>query len=238
MMNYRNLKTGLPLQSYDLWEERQGVLTFTVSAVYGGLIAAANFTEAFGEIELAQEYREGARFMREGMDKYLYLEKEKRFARMVNFNPDGSLTIDATVDASLYGIFAFGAYKPDDEKVKNTMQQIYDRLWCKTPVGGLARYENDGYYRISQETPGNPWFVTTLWMAQYEIARAQKREDLQRALSILEWAADHALPSGVLAEQVNPLTNEPLSVSPLTWSHGTLIAVVNEYLKKHHEIHP
>ena len=39
MMNYRNPKTGLPLHSFDLWEERQGILTFTVSAVYGGLIS-------------------------------------------------------------------------------------------------------------------------------------------------------------------------------------------------------
>ena len=48
--------------------------------------------------------------MRQAMDRYLYLEKEKRFARMINFRKDGSIDIDATVDASLYGIFAFGTY--------------------------------------------------------------------------------------------------------------------------------
>jgi glucoamylase len=232
MMNYRDPKTGLPLPSYDLWEERQGVLTFTVSAVYGGLIAASNFTEAFGELELTRDYREGAALMRQAMDRYLYLEKEKRFARMVNFKKDGSLEIDATVDASVYGIFAFGAYKADDEKVQSTMQQVYDRLWCKTKVGGLARYENDPYYRMDEKTVGNPWFTTTLWLAQYAIASAKTLDELNKALPILEWAADHALPSGVLAEQVNPNTNEPLSVSPLTWSHGTYIAAVQEYLNK------
>ena len=75
MMNYRDPKTGLPLPSYDLWEERRGVLTFTVSAVYGGLMAAANFTEAFGEKELAEQYRDGALRMRKAMDQYLYMEK-------------------------------------------------------------------------------------------------------------------------------------------------------------------
>ncbi len=229
MINYRDMKTGLPLPSYDLWEERQGVLTFTCSAVYGGLIAAANFTEAFGEIELSQEYREGANQIRQGMDRYLYLEKEKRFARMINFHKDGSIEVDATVDASLYGIFAFGAYSADDEKVKNTMEQVINRLWYK---GGLARYENDSYYRFSQEGPGNPWFVTTLWIAQYYIAIAKQVKDLDKALHILEWVADHALNSGVLAEQINPETDEPLSVSPLTWSHGTYIAVVQEYINK------
>jgi len=232
MMNYRDMKTGLPLPSYDLWEERQGVLTFTVSTVYGGLMAAAHFTEAFGEMELANDYREGAALLRQGMDKYLYLEKEKRFARMVNFKKDGSIEVDATIDASVYGIFAFGAYSADDEKVKSTMQQVYDRLWCKTNVGGLARYENDTYYRINNEVTGNPWFVTTLWLAQYSIALAKTKEELKKAMTILEWVSDHALPSGVLAEQVHPITNEPLSVSPLTWSHGTYIATVQQYLNK------
>lgn len=232
MMNYRDLKTGLPHPSYDLWEERQGIPTFTVAAVYGGLIAAANFTEAFGETDLAKEYRDGAHLIRQAMDKYLYLEPEKRFARMVTFKKDGSMEVDKTIDASVYGIFAFGAYSPDDEKVKTTMEQVHEKLWCKTTVGGLARYENDPYYHSNPNVTGNPWFITTLWLAQYYIARAKAKEDLKSALSILEWVADHALPSGVLAEQVNPDTNEPLSVSPLTWSHGTYIAVVQEYIGK------
>ncbi|MES2344521.1 MAG: glycoside hydrolase family 15 protein [Chlamydiota bacterium] len=230
MMNYRDEKTGLPLPSYDLWEERQGVLTFTVATVFGGLMAAANFTEAFGEKELAEEYRKGAAKMRAAMDRYLYLEKEGRFARMINFSRDGSIQIDATIDASVYGIFAFGAYSPNDEKVKNSMNQVYATLW--QPQGGLARYENDSYYRANSEGPGNPWFVTTLWLAQYYIAIAKNKQDLEKALNIMHWVADHALPSGVLAEQVNPLTHKPLSVSPLTWSHATYITAVKEYLSK------
>ena len=236
MMNYRDTKTGLPLPSYDLWEERQGILTFTVSAVYGGLMAAAQFTEAFGETDLAQEYREGASRMRQAMDKYLYLEKEERFARMINFGKDGAVEVDATIDASLYGIFAFGAYAPDEEKVRNTMAQVRYTLWSRTDVGGLARYENDLYYRTNNDGPGNPWFVTTLWLAQYYIAAARTKSDLEKALELMHWVEQHALPSGVLAEQVNPNTNEPLSVSPLTWSHGTYIAVVREYLNKYQEV--
>ncbi len=40
MCNYRDTRTGLPLPSYDLWEERWGVHAFTVATVYGGLKAA------------------------------------------------------------------------------------------------------------------------------------------------------------------------------------------------------
>ena len=69
---------------------------------------------------------------------------------MINFNEDGTIEIDSTVDASsFYGLFAFGAYEPNDEKVTSTMQQVYEKLWCKTDVGGLARYENDCGERFS-----------------------------------------------------------------------------------------
>ena len=139
----------------------------------------------------------------------------------MNFKKDGSVVVDSTIDASLYWIFAFGAYRPNDEKVKNTMEQVVAHL---SSAGGIARYENDPYYR--QNSNSNPWFICTLWIAQYYIATG----DQKNALRYLEWVADHALPSGVLAEQVNPQNGEPLSVSPLTWSHGSFIQTVQQFI--------
>ncbi|NOT46456.1 MAG: glycoside hydrolase family 15 protein, partial [Acidobacteria bacterium] len=63
-------------------------------------------------------------------------------------------------------------------------------------------------------------------------ALAKTEKELGRALEILEWVAASALPSGVLAEQMNPETGEPASVSPLTWSHSTFVATVMNYLHK------
>lgn len=115
------------------------------------------------------------------------------------------------------------------------MQAVRDRLWVRTDVGGVARYENDHYHQISQDignVPGNPWFICTLWLAQWCIAAARSLDDLAPVLEILSWAADHALPSGVMSEQVHPYTNAPLSVSPLTWSHATLVLTVREYVAR------
>jgi GH15 family glucan-1,4-alpha-glucosidase len=36
----------------------------------------------------------------------------------------------------------------------------------------------------------------------------------------------------VLSEQVDPYTKAPISVSPLTWSHATVVSLVNEYVRK------
>lgn len=99
----------------------------------------------------------------------------------------------------------------------------------------MARYENDYYHQVSQDiqnAPGNPWFICTLWLAQYAIAAAGDLRSLQEALPVLEWVASRALPSGVLAEQVHPYSGAPLSVSPLTWSHATFVTAVAEYLER------
>jgi len=113
------------------------------------------------------------------------------------------------------------------------MNAIKNRLWVKTGVGGLARYEGDKYHSAADDisnVPGNPWFICTLWLAQWYIAKAKNMNELKEAIPILQWAASRALPSGVLAEQVHPFTNQPLSVSPLTWSHAAFVAAVLEYL--------
>jgi ferredoxin len=115
------------------------------------------------------------------------------------------------------------------------MQAVEDKLWIKTKVGGVARYENDYYHKVSSDianVPGNPWFICTLWLADYFISRAKNSADLKKALPIFEWCANHALESGVLAEQVHPHTNAPLSVSPLTWSHATVVSTAIKYLEK------
>ena len=115
------------------------------------------------------------------------------------------------------------------------MSAIAEKLWVKTRVGGVARYENDYYHRISNDiaaVPGNPWFICTLWLADYFITRATTTAELKAALPIFEWTAGHALESGILAEQVNPYTNDPISVSPLTWSHATVVSTAIKYLEK------
>src|SRR4051812_17046044 len=257
MVRYRDARTGLPLPSYDLWEERWGVHAFTVAAVYGGLKAAHNFAVAFGDRERAAVYGKAAEEMKAGAAKYLFSEKLNRFVRRLvprdtpkppdchtyeepaplMFDADCAdvYEVDETIDASLYAIFKFHMFEADDPRVASTMKAVEQKLWVKTRVGGIARYENDYYHRVSNnivDIPGNPWFICTLWLADYYISRARTAEELKLALPIFEWTAAHALESGVLAEQVNPYTNAPLSVSPLTWSHATVVSTAIKYLEK------
>ncbi len=83
LVSYREPTTKLPGPSYDLWEERRGILTFTCGSVIGGLHAAAQFATIFGECDLARRYETAAQEIRQGMDTHLWRPELGRFARMV-----------------------------------------------------------------------------------------------------------------------------------------------------------
>ncbi|MGI8787668.1 MAG: glycoside hydrolase family 15 protein [Pyrinomonadaceae bacterium] len=232
MCAFRDEKLRLPLPSWNLWENQRGIHTFTCSTVVGGLRAAANFARLFAEHARAEKYEAVADEIIAAMREYLYSPKDERFLRALNFHGDEHYESDATIDASLFGAFYFGAFSARDEMVKNTMRAIEETLSIKTEIGGIGRFENDDYMRVADDTNGNAWFICTLWLADYYIAVSQSKEDLRKALEILEWTTKRAQPSGVLAEQVNPLTGEAVSVSPLTWSHSTFVATTLRYLEK------
>lgn len=235
MLGHVDPATGLPLPSYDLWEERWGVHTFTVAAVVAGLRAAASLASAFGEEERAERYRVGAERMIEGLRNVLWSGSERRFARMASVEPE-PYVLDLTLDASLFGLVEFDVLPPDDPQVSSTLEQVAERLLVRTDVGGLARYEDDRYWQAEKQdlakVPGNPWFVATLWLARYRLGQARAPEDLAAGRALIEWAAERALPSGVMAEQLHPYTGEPLSVSPLTWSQAAYVSAVLDYAER------
>jgi len=239
LMNYVDQQTGLPLPSYDLWEERWGVHAFTVAAVVAGLRAVGRLATEFGETERAARYLGAADRMVDGARAVLWSEREQRFARMATPGASGYV-LDMTVDSSLFGLVLLGALPPDDPQAASTLHQVEDRLWVRTDVGGVARYHNDYYQQVERKdlsrVPGNPWFVCTMWLARYRLQRAVTEEDLVPGLKLLEWASERALPSGTMAEQLHPYTGEPLSVSPLTWSHAEYVRAVQEYIERHSRV--
>ncbi len=239
LCHYRDEDTGLPLPSYDLWEERLGIHTFTVAAVYGGLQAAANFAAVFGDQENTVKYRETARQIQDAALKHLWCEEGFFYRQLDQDKKTGKLVGDKTIGSSTFALFFFEVLSADDPKMVQNMACLRDRLWVKTSIGGMARYVNDYYHQISHETnqvPGNPWIVCTMWLAQWYIAVAHQKEDLAPALELLEWVSGVALPSGLLPEQINPYTGEAISVAPLTWSHAAYVTAVTDYLEKYKQL--
>lgn len=234
LCEYVERSLGLPKPSYDLWEERYGIWTYTAASVYGGLMAAAYFADLFGDYDRSDQYRSVAEQIKQGILTYLWDEGAGRFARGLVWQ-DGHWAKDMTVESSMFGLFEFGVLPAEDDRVARTMGAIAEQLRVKTDVGGIARYTNDYYFRQSDDidkVPGNPWIICTLWVASFQIETARTLEDLSEPRRTLEKVTTFALPGGNLPEQVQPENGAPLSVAPLTWSHATYVQIVCKYVRK------
>ena len=235
MVSYFDERNGLLMPSWDLWEERWGVHAFTVGSVWGGLDAARNFADLFGDVASYVRYRDAAERLREASDTHLYSAELGRFPRRIAVEDDESVTVDTVLDSALYGLWRFGMYPPDDSRIVDTMKAIATQLANGAECGGIARYTDDYYFKVESDTrkvPGNPWFMCTMWLAQWYIATARSADDLKPARDIINWVVAHQMPGGLLSEQLHPNTGAPLSVSPLTWSHAEFIVTVDEFCKK------
>ena len=240
MYEYFNEELSLPKPSYDLWEEKHYISTFTVASVYAGLKAAGEIAEEIGEdggkyFERAKEIKE------EGLEN-LKSEEFKRYVRGLNTSSsDGSTGFEQLdeVSSPLLFLERFGLIDGDDEYFRNTVEAIKHDLRPDTEVGGLARYSGDYYHNVTEdfeEVPGNPWIICTLWMAQHIVQNAETSQDLDEAKEYLNWASQNSLDTGLLPEQVHPYTGEGLSVGPLTWSHTTFIETVLMYKNKREQL--
>ena len=234
LVSYRDPQTLLPLPSYDLWEERYALHAYTVASVIAGLRAASNFAKLFQDTFLAKKYDSVADEMTAGISQHLYHDGLKRFARSGS-RIEGGYQLDEVIDISLLSLATLGILDPKDPRMIETAKAVRDELWLKTSVEGCARYQGDVYQRAEdspKDIPGNPWFISTLWLAEYFIDQAENREQLQMTLPYLEWCGKNSFPSGVLAEQVHPVSGSPLCVSPLTWSHSAFVWTVLRYTEK------
>lgn len=239
MVEFREKDSGLPLATYDPWEEHRGVFTYTVASTIAGLSAAARIAHILGHYNHAEYYQAAADEVKQAMHFHLFDENTQRFVKKIDREDGQTIAKDVTPDASIAAIWKVGVLSPSDPRVVSTMQQLKAHLTVQTDIGGMARYTTDYYHakeEPSKEVPGNPWFITTLWYAQWEIALAKRTEDLEHARSVLQWCCDHASSAGILAEQLHPRTGEPVSVGPLTWSHATFAETVLQFTKKEREL--
>ncbi len=235
LCTFRSHKFNLPQPSYDLWEERFGISTYTVASVYGALQAAAFFSDLLGKKDLANKYLNTAEEFKQGMMEELYLKDEKRFAKMLEFK-NGEFHLNTTPDiSSAMGVSEFDVLD-DKEFLDAVVENTVKELRVNTDIGGLARYVGDNYYQVDPSLPGNPWFLTTLWHARHLVSRAKNENDMGPVKDYLRWAHQNGISSGLFTEQVHPHTGEPLSVSPLTWSHAFYVLTVIEYLEKLSEL--
>lgn len=232
MDNY-SYPNDIPVESYDLWEERRGIFTFTVCAVYRGLLSGEKLGYLMEDKEICDTCEFRYSKLKQAIINELYYSKHGIFLRGISYT-DHDITRkneDQTADSSAYGIFEFDLLEADDPRVIRTMQNLEEKLWAPGK-GGLARYENDPFQRKEGRESSNPWIVCTLWLAKWYIAKAKEIHDLEKAFELINWAADCSLETWILPEQIDSFTGEPISVAPLTWSHAEFVDTITRYQER------
>ncbi|OPX84169.1 MAG: Glucoamylase precursor [Pelotomaculum sp. PtaB.Bin104] len=232
-------KNGLPSPSFDLWEDEFSQSTYSAAAVYGGLKAASEIALTKGEQEAAERWRLAAEKVKAGIINNQYSPRYDRFMRGINKKVyqdayhhaayEGKKTFTGTdpagiyptywigederVDSALLGLaFPFRVLEPKDEKLQATVKAIEEKLWNKN-TGGLHRYEGDSYRE------GNPWLLTTLWLAIYYCMSGNRH----RADVLYQWCLEQANRHLLLPEQADKNCGGPAWVIPLNWSHAMLV---------------
>ena len=221
MHSFIDEETGLPHASYDLWEEKFLTSTYTVCTVIAGLKAASKLASVINNHDDALKWSKTAESIQKNLHKLYH--PDGFFRKGLLLHADGTITYDDVIDASsLYGAFMYSGLRIDDPMITSTAKMVEQKILNTSPSGGVLRYENDQYFLEKQQFKGNPWIVTTLWMAQYYKYAGNKN----KANELLQWALNKQLRSGVLSEQFDPETGIPKGVAPLVWSQAELINTI------------
>jgi GH15 family glucan-1,4-alpha-glucosidase len=222
MASYIDDETHLPKPTYDLWEEVFLTTTYSTAVTYAALLAAADIAEEANDQESAVLWRSAAEGIQTGAKKHLYNSERRSFYKGI-LNQNGEIKRDSTIDtSSVFGSFMFGLFPVGSEELSNAIDSLLKTFTNEQNPYGIPRYENDYYYRRSDNVTGNWWFITSFWLAQYYA----ETNNQAKAKEILDWLSGNMLSTGVMSEQINPETGEHLSVAPLTWSHAEHLATI------------
>lgn len=223
LSEYIDPTTNLPKPSYDLWEEVYLTSTYTTATVYAALLAAGDLADAMDDSDSAVAWRLAADDIYDAAHKFLYNKSRQSFYKGLIVKNTGEIVYDERIDSSsVFGAFMFGLFPVQETELQESLQSLLRAFPTQKGNYGLPRYENDHYLRVDESTPGNPWFISSLWLAQYCIEVG----DTDKAYEIVDWVVSHTTSTGVLSEQIHPHTGEFLSVAPLSWSHAELIATL------------
>jgi len=228
LSEYIDETTGLPKPSYDLWEQVFMTTTYTVSVVYAALSAASEIAEVAHDSDNAVKWRSSAQDISNAAHKHLFNTDRQHFYRGLNVK-NGEIIKDSIIDtSSTFGTFMFGLFDITSPELSASIATVKELFGINNGAIGLPRYENDDYRRVHSEVTGNYWFITSMWLAQYYADTG----DTAKTFEVLDWVKTHAMSTGMMAEQLDPVTNQIVSPAPLTWTQAEYLSTLLDTIEK------
>lgn len=200
-----------PSPCHDLWEESgDRIHTYTLGAIYGGLVAAADLLNRAELHDVAAKIK-----------AYIFknMVSDGKFMKSVG-NP--------IVDASLIGMTTpYRLVEPGDPLLVATVKQIEADIYA---VGsGIHRFRSDVYYGAGA------WPLLAAWLGWYDTEVG----NISRAQGILADIEKNATAAGDLPEQVVPPMLADIShydywvkrrgpiATPLLWAHAMYLILTH-----------
>ena len=209
-------------KSYDIWEENEGIHTYSLAAIF------SSFEKMIEIYQKVKPEFEGNRLRLEKIEKeetilkkYLIQIKDYILKNLYDNNKKSFVrSSDGKMDISLLGLVTpFRLFSPKEKKILNTIERM--DLSIRTYTGGYLRYEGDNY------VGGNPWTISSLWMAEYYLSEGNKKKARECFDFVVKTSTEH----GFLPEQVDNNTMQAKWVIGLGWSHAMFIDVLNKMYK-------
>ncbi len=216
-----SLDSPLGLSSHDLWEERMGIHAYSLAAVSAAFLTGSRLAAELMQNEAQARYRElGEKIAAVVQEKFTPAEGPFYRSFISNY-------WDQAMDVSMLGLIRpFGILRQSHPTAQKLVQSIRAKLW-HNHSGGILRYEGDCY------RGGNPWILTTLWLASVDVFLG----NIDEAKHSFHWVLTKATEQGLFAEQVHRESGKPFWVIPLGWSHAMFLLFVRDVLDRRLDHH-
>jgi glucoamylase len=235
--------------SFDLWEEEKGVHFYTLMAQQVALQEGSKLAAELGDGGAAQFYRSESikvaqKIKREFIHPRLGIIVTTQRSAALGYKNQGLDVAPLLALLHTYpyqNIFALGDYNIQKyiNQLITTFGDIYAINKAFPDLGvSLGRYPEDRYDGYQTSSQGNPWFLSTLALAEFyclereeasrkrpisALARARSQERIERQF---QRALFHSNRQGQMSEQFNQNTGHMQGAPELTWSYNAFMTAM------------
>lgn len=221
--------------NFEPWEEEMGLHFYNMLVQYTALSVGASFAIEMGDGGAAYFYNQQAdelgRFIRSRfLNSDVGIRVSASVTRGLGYKTSG---LDVTPLLALIHTYPYQhLISLNDPYVKRYISVLTETFGKKFAVNrnyrglgvAIGRYPEDRYDGYTTGGKGNPWFLATIALAEYDCVSGNR----SLAEAQFERVLFHSDRTGQLDEQFNQDTGYMQGAFELTWSHGSFITA---YLK-------
>lgn len=225
--------------SFDLWEEEKGMHFYTLIAQYTALKEGAKLASELRDEGATQFYKQEAEKIKQYITSTFHddvIGIKATVNKVGGGLHDKTSNIDVAVMLGLLHTYPYqDIYQFGDSRVKkyiesltNSFKVAYNLNRHKSKGVAIGRYPEDRYDGYGTNGTGNPWFLSTVGLAEYYclLQKSAKRDYSELIEAQFQMVLYHSDRRGHLSEQFNRDTGLMQGATDLTWSYSSYLTAM------------